>query len=285
MKTHGSAENVAPTAPRLGTVFETESRSIQVLQPTEFEVCFQIDRDVITIPLETTTCAVAYESDVVSDQTFFAGHLNYLPAGCRVYSRTKKAGATLIAFDVETYVRRGLEDELHNLFPSEATVNLNSQFIQPLIDGAKKLSQSGGLFGRLGIEELSLASLETVLDPRQTQFSGRTPPRLSERQLRSFLDFVDMCLMDDLDLTTLSDSVAMTPSEIVAAFGTATGTTLSGYVLERRIAVAMDLLKNNDLSVASIAEDVGLHCRDTLNKGFLLRVGVTPEAYRAQTLN
>ena len=115
----------------------------------------------------------------------------------------------------------------------------------------------------------------------QAQFSAtlraqpaRTPGLADlQRWLPDHLD-------EDLGVEALAARAVMSPRTFARAFRAETGTTPAAHVEELRVEAARRLLETTDLTVSTIARQVGLRHGETLHRAFLRRAGTTPARYR-----
>ncbi|MCI0344071.1 MAG: helix-turn-helix domain-containing protein [Chloroflexi bacterium] len=115
----------------------------------------------------------------------------------------------------------------------------------------------------------------------QSQFSAqlRAQPTTSspiadvQRWLTDHLDA-------DLGVDVLAERARMSPRTFARAFRRETGTTPAAFVEDVRVEAARRLLETTDLTVAAIADRVGMSHGETLHRAFRRRVGTTPDRYR-----
>ncbi len=283
--THGNLNDKLSSIPDIGPSSETESCRLQFIESREFEVHFRAPRDVISLPLNTTRCALALDSDKVVSTEIQAHGANFHPAGTSTYSRTELGETTFIAIDFEPHVRENLEDELNLKAQSEIGMNLDSPNFHTILQDGIRFFKTGQTLGRLAIESLTLRLLFHTIGSGAPNQSERRIRKLDGPQLTRFLDVVEMCLIDDVSVTELSDTIGYTPLELLSSFYDATGQSLPHYVHERRLAHAMDILRTEDLSTDRVAQEVGMGCADTLTTAFKYRLGLSPDAFRAQSLS
>jgi transcriptional regulator GlxA family with amidase domain len=115
----------------------------------------------------------------------------------------------------------------------------------------------------------------------QSQFSAqlRTQPPTSSPIAdvqRWVVDHLDA----DLGVDALAARARMSPRTFARAFRRETGITPAVYVEEVRLETARRLLESTDLTVAAVAERVGVRHVETLHRSFRRRVGTTPDLYR-----
>jgi transcriptional regulator GlxA family with amidase domain len=87
-------------------------------------------------------------------------------------------------------------------------------------------------------------------------------------------------LDEDLDVATLARRASMSPRSFARAFRHETGTTPAAHVEALRVEAARRLLETTDLTVAGVANAVGVRHAETLHRAFRRRVGTTPQQYR-----
>ncbi len=115
----------------------------------------------------------------------------------------------------------------------------------------------------------------------QVQFSAQlraqaaTTPSIIDVQ-RWMTDHLD----DDLTVAALARRAHMSERTFARAFRTETGTTPAAHVESLRVEAARRLLESTDLTVGSIARQVGFAHGETLHRVFLKCVGTTPDRYR-----
>lgn len=115
----------------------------------------------------------------------------------------------------------------------------------------------------------------------QAQFSAqlraqaaRTPAVAAvQRWLPDHLD-------EDLTVARLAARAHLSERSFTRTFRAETGTTPAAHIEELRVEAARRLLETTDLTVAAIAEKVGLRHAETLHRAFVRRAGTTPARYR-----
>jgi AraC family transcriptional regulator len=105
---------------------------------------------------------------------------------------------------------------------------------------------------------------------------------LSQRKLQRVLDYVDANLRDDMALSDLARLVAMSPGHFAHLFRQTTGLPPHRFVLQRRIERAKALLRDTDLPITEIAQQVGCASHSHLSVMFHRDTGLTPSDYRRQ---
>ena len=91
---------------------------------------------------------------------------------------------------------------------------------------------------------------------------------------------IDSDLTANLSLNTLSTMQNLSPSYLSALFSQETGQTLTEYVNQKRVKLAMRLLATTKLQIQTIAQHCGILDVHYFSKVFKKVVGLTPKQYR-----
>lgn len=104
--------------------------------------------------------------------------------------------------------------------------------------------------------------------------------RLSPRQLRQALDFIEENLAGDISLPQIAQAAGLSPFHFARQFKATVGVPPHAYLLERRIERARQLLTGTSLSIAEIAIRVGFANQSHLTRHFRRLTGTTPARFR-----
>lgn len=104
--------------------------------------------------------------------------------------------------------------------------------------------------------------------------------RLSRRALREAVDFIGDNLGGDLRLAGISGAARMSPYHFARLFKRSTGLTPHGYVIERRVRRAREMLIGTTLPIAEISILCGFASQSHMNRHFKCLLGATPGAFR-----
>lgn len=85
-----------------------------------------------------------------------------------------------------------------------------------------------------------------------------------------------------ITLEKISNQVGLSPNYLCALFRQATGTTIFEQLAGLRIARARFLLKNTDLPIYAVAEEVGYNSQFAFSRFFHKAMGFSPTSYREQ---
>src|SRR6266567_3518429 len=104
--------------------------------------------------------------------------------------------------------------------------------------------------------------------------------RLTDKQMRRVVDFVQAHLDQNLSLEALAEQTGFSPYHFARLFRQTTGTSPHQFVLRQRVERAQLLLKERDVPLAQIAAACGFTDQSHLTQVFKRHVGLTPRAYR-----
>jgi AraC family transcriptional regulator len=147
--------------------------------------------------------------------------------------------------------------------------------------GRRELSE-GGAGGRLYLEGLATVLSVHLLRKYSSPERPLTAHKggLAPRQMRRVLDYIDAHLADELGLIELAAVARLSPHHFGEAFKTAVGKSPHRFVTERRVGHAMELLRNEDRSIAEIAHTAGFSNQSHLTENFRRVTGLTPGLFR-----
>lgn len=99
--------------------------------------------------------------------------------------------------------------------------------------------------------------------------------------LSQILSYVGDNYQNDCSLDTIADALNYEKTYISKFFSRHVGITLAEYVLQLRLARAVDLLLNSEANIIDVGTASGFNSSRTFNRNFVERYGVTPSRYRA----
>ena len=93
--------------------------------------------------------------------------------------------------------------------------------------------------------------------------------------------YVNDHFKEDISLTALAEMAGMTPSAFSRFFKANTGSTLSDYIIDARLAYATRLLVDTSNPVSDICNECGFNNQSNFNRIFKSKKGQTPREFRA----
>src|SRR5215467_4505684 len=106
--------------------------------------------------------------------------------------------------------------------------------------------------------------------------------RLSTVCMRQVVDYIHANLHQPLTLTGLADVAGLSPHHFARMFKQAMGVSPHQYILHRRIEQAKTLLLKQNVSLATIASELGCVDQSHFTRAFKRLVGMTPHAFLLQ---
>lgn len=94
------------------------------------------------------------------------------------------------------------------------------------------------------------------------------------------MEYIDLHLHEHVTAESLAEAVGLNRSYLSTLFRRETGMTLSGYILQRRMEAAENMLRLSDYTIAEISEILAFSSQSHFSQTFRKAKGVTPQAYR-----
>lgn len=94
------------------------------------------------------------------------------------------------------------------------------------------------------------------------------------------IEYIDRNFKEDIKLEDISGAVGLTPVYLHKLFFKTTGQTPHQRLLEKRLAMAKELLAGSDMSLVNVAAESGFSSQSYFNAVFKKHCGVTPLAFR-----
>jgi AraC family transcriptional regulator len=189
-----------------------------------------------------------------------------------------------VLVSIEPVVLQEMMAGAHSRHPFELTTTWNGPdpVLSDLVLKLRTEVTSGHPAGPLYSESLYTRLAEELIQrysighPRLDCYKGG----LSGIVLRRVLEYIDKSL--DLDLTGngIARVAGLSKYHFGKAFRQATGLSLHGYVLARRMRLAQGLLAKSDLPLAGVAAAAGFSNQSHFTSVFSTRMGMSPRAYR-----
>jgi AraC family transcriptional regulator len=109
------------------------------------------------------------------------------------------------------------------------------------------------------------------------------PRPLAPRHLARVLAYIDANIGRDIALADLAQLVGVSKYYLIRSFRAATQRTPYGYLVERRLAHAVDSLRYSAKSVERIARDAGFQSAPGFSNVFKKHYGMSPSMFRARS--
>lgn len=89
-------------------------------------------------------------------------------------------------------------------------------------------------------------------------------------------------LSTEISRDELAAAVYLNPDYLTRRFKQETGMSISDYIIEKRLALAKNLLRKTDMSIVEISEKAGFSYSSYFVRLFRKKLGVTPQQFREQ---
>lgn len=135
-------------------------------------------------------------------------------------------------------------------------------------------------------------TLKRIRDRRELTITGQASPVLPQKRpvslsasdmvvLQQIFSYVDEHLPTELKREVIADLVHFHPVYLSRFFKSRTGTSLSQYIVNRRIEKAKSLLSHSELQVSHIVHRLGYYNSSHFTRAFKQATGYTPRQYRS----
>lgn len=244
-----------------------------------------ITHHMILFQLSHGTEQISYIGDEKYEGCFPINEFFLHPANWSGYYSWKTTDEA-IAFILEpTYLRR-LAEETECLNPDKIELRPvlcdRDPNIKYIARSFLNEMQSEGLGGRLYSEALAtqlgihLLRNYCAFPLKLKQYEGG----LSSRKLQAAIDYIQANLESKIGLDNLAKITKTSPYHFSRLFKRSTGLTPYQYVLQQRIELGKQLLRQEELPIAEIALICGFGNQSSFTTAFRKLVGITPKAYR-----
>ena len=115
-------------------------------------------------------------------------------------------------------------------------------------------------------------------------FAEKSGPGYRDWRLRRAIEYLEAHLSNNIGLTELANVVGLSTSRLTALFREGTGESPHRWLMNRRLARALELLGHPSLSITEIAHQCGFASSQHLATVTRRQLAITPTAYRRQTL-
>jgi AraC family transcriptional regulator len=118
---------------------------------------------------------------------------------------------------------------------------------------------------------------------RRQVVSPAVPHPLAPRHLGRVLAYIDANIGSDITLSDLAQLVGVSKHHFIRSFRAATGRTPYAYLVDRRLARAVDTLRHSAQSIERIAYEAGFKSAPGFSNVFKKHYGISPSEFRARS--
>ena len=119
-------------------------------------------------------------------------------------------------------------------------------------------------------------------DGRRRMASPVAPRSLARRHVERVLAYIDANIGRDIRLCDLAQLVSVSKYHFIRSFRAATQRSPYAYVVERRLTLAIDALKDGKKSMEQVAREASFQSTAGFSNVFRKHYGMSPNAFRAR---
>ncbi len=135
----------------------------------------------------------------------------------------------------------------------------------------------------MGARTVLVSHLATLLCAVNTAFLKQPELRYAEEELgRKLINYINDHLFEELSLSTISDAIHMSTSQINRVFHGLTGTSVYQYILSKRLIVAQEMIAKGE-SAVSASQKCGFRDYSSFYRLYKKRLGTSPTAAKRKT--
>ena len=164
----------------------------------------------------------------------------------------------------------------------QTTIGVEDPDVRVFSRLAQQELRQGGIGGRLFVEGLASALAVHLLRKYGASSKQAKPHKggLATGQLRRVVEYIDANIGNELSLTNLANIAGLSSHHFGQAFKATTGRSPHRYVIEKRIHRGREMLRDEEMSIAEIAQAVGFSSQSHLTINFRRVTGITPARFR-----
>ena len=153
-------------------------------------------------------------------------------------------------------------------------------FIYHLGLSLKKALQINTVDSRFYAESLSVALIAHLMQFYTAKNPVANDVLSEDAQIKQAKDYIHAYLTKKLSLQAISDTIGISKYHFCRIFKQSTGLTPWQYVIQQRIELAKQLLKNSQLSIWQISDRLGYSNSTQFTNFFRQHTGITPSDFR-----
>lgn len=207
----------------------------------------------------------------------FAGAVSFVPAGTtrRLAMKGVASRWASIALSDSFLVEWAGAAPL----PGRAFTNATDGFTFQLAREITRTLRDERPVGAAYCEAMAFALAEHIRRRHGEPFVAARPHALPEWRLRRVAELVEAELASDVSIATLARAVGLSAGQFHRAFKQTTGKTPLGYLNERRVARAAEIIQAERVSITEVALRVGFDSPTHFARLFRRIMGVGPSDY------
>ncbi|WP_316233532.1 AraC family transcriptional regulator [Bradyrhizobium sp. SZCCHNPS2010] len=259
---------------------DSDGVAVAVLPARPYDVTYVSDHHTIGFTFERQTGVGSFASDRRRPFQADPWRLAFTPAGCEVFSSSRRGGEYVVLSIAPEVLARLAPWIDQGRLPQ--FTNLEDAPFTSLAIGLRRSACCNVAGDDLDIAPLVAAAVERLalrIEDRTT--SVGIARCMTQRRMKRIFEYLDAHLDGNVRLIDLARQVNLSEAYLARAFKAATGTTLHGALMDRRIAHARALIADArrhrpDMRLADIASESGFSSHAHMTTAFRRVLGITP---------
>lgn len=130
------------------------------------------------------------------------------------------------------------------------------------------------------LHQIVVLAYRNFFESWEKEYSPQSDQHNAKQVVYEVINHIDTHLYDIADLSKLASDLSYNYSYLSRVFSMETGLSIQEYYQKKRFEKAAELLKNSDLSITRIAEDLQYQSIHSFSKAFRKNFGISPTAYQ-----
>jgi AraC family transcriptional regulator len=215
---------------------------------------------------------------IISRRRALAGDIDIIPMGTAAIWE-EDGPSTMLAVHVTPALLRAAAQGI-NVNPDLIAIEPQLQLRDPLIEhigwALKAEVESDQLYDRVYAEGLGISLAVHMLRRYAHDRSSECRRRLSQRQLRHVLDYINEHIASNLTLLEIAGVTGVSPSHFKSLFKDRMGLPVHQYVIKRRVEVATELIVRRQFKLSEVALRAGFADQSHMARCMRRVIGMTP---------
>ena len=129
--------------------------------------------------------------------------------------------------------------------------------------------------------QIIIAAYRNFFDSWEKEYAPQNNVDKAKQMVYEVINFIDVNLCKMTELTQIATELDYSYSYLSHAFSKKIGFTIKEYYNHKRFEKAIEWLKNSELSITKISENLQYHTIHDFSKAFRKNFGISPSEYQA----
>jgi len=247
-----------------------------------YSLDFAHSSDMICLVLGDIVSQTRYDDGPAKPLTFHSETAAFHPRGNRMRIDAKIVRHGFIAFSYSGDFQRSIEDkDVGALRCAGSLENIGGDGIRHLVRYAR-----GRALSAAGVNHWEMHCLATLTYLEATRYlngsGGRRKLKMSDAEFERLNEYLSENVESGVTCADIATALGLPLRVVFDSVKARTGYSLYRLVLERRIGLAQQLLRDTDLSICDVAASCGFSSQQHMTALFSERLGVTPLRVRKE---